>query len=417
MSCKMRIHGLLEMPYSLYDDRRGENFMLDGLLNLNAWQLVLVLLATTHITIAAVTIYLHRCQAHRALDLHPVVAHFFRFWLWLTTGMVTREWVGVHRRHHARCETPQDPHSPQVLGLRKVLWQGAELYRDAVRQPNLVDRYAHGTPDDWIERHLYRPYNVLGIVFLLLIDALLFGIPGIALWAGQMGWIPFFAAGVINGIGHYWGYRNFQSPDAATNIVPWGILIGGEELHNNHHAHPSSAKLSARWWEFDIAWLYIRLLSLLGLARVRRVARAPRVDLAKNAIDMDTVKVVITHRMHVLANYAREVIKPVADAELCRSEVACRRLARQARRLLARDVASLDEASRKRLEGILNNSQVLATVHRSRQQLQQVWERTATSQEALLASLQQWCREAEDSGIKALREFSQRLRAYTPTMG
>ena len=391
--------------------------MVGGLLDLEVWQLVLVLLGTTHVTIVAVTVYLHRCQAHRALDLHPVLAHFFRFWLWLTTGMVTREWVGVHRRHHARCETPEDPHSPQVLGLRKVLWEGAELYRDAVRRPELVDRYAHGTPDDWIERHLYRRHNFIGVSLLLVVYTVLFGIPGIALWAGQMIWIPFFAAGVINGVGHFWGYRNFQSPDAATNISPWGILIGGEELHNNHHAFPSSAKLSARWWEFDIGWLYIRLFSMLRLAKVRRVARAPGVDQAKRVVDMDTVKAVMTHRMHVLANYAREVIKPVADAELCCSEIDCRRLARQARRLLVRDVASLDEPSRKRLENILNKSQVLAKVHRSRQQLQQVWEKTATNQEALLASLQQWCREAEDSGIRALQEFSQRLRSYTPAMG
>ena len=391
--------------------------MVGGLLDLEVWQLVLVLLGTTHVTIVAVTVYLHRCQAHRALDLHPVLAHFFRFWLWLTTGMVTREWVGVHRRHHARCETPEDPHSPQVLGLRKVLWEGAELYRDAVRRPGLVDRYARGTPDDWIERHLYRRHNFIGVSLLLVVYTVMFGIPGIALWAGQMIWIPFFAAGVINGVGHFWGYRNFQSPDAATNISPWGILIGGEELHNNHHAFPSSAKLSARWWEFDIGWLYIRLFSILGLAKVRRVARAPGVDQAKRVVDMDTVKAVMTHRMHVLANYAREVIKPVADAELCRSEIDCRRLARQARRLLVRDVASLDEPSRKRLENILNKSQVLAKVHRSRQQLQQVWEKTATNQEALLASLQQWCREAEDSGIRALQEFSQRLRSYTPAMG
>jgi stearoyl-CoA desaturase (delta-9 desaturase) len=366
------------------------------------------------VTIVGVTVYLHRCQAHRALDLHPVVAHFFRFWLWLTTGMVTRQWVGVHRRHHARCETPEDPHSPQVLGLRKVLWQGAELYRDAARDQATVDRYAHGVPADWIERKLYSRYNFLGVSLLLVLFVALFGILGIAAWAVQMIWIPFFAAGVINGVGHYWGYRNFQSPDAATNISPWGILIGGEELHNNHHAFPSSARLSARWWEFDIGWMYIRLLSLLGLARVRRVARRPRVEEAKPVVDLETVKAVISHRMHVLADYAREVIKPVADAEFCRSEQHCRRLARQARRLLLREESTLDPSSRERLQQILSRSQVLATVHRSRQQLQQVWERTASSQDALVAALQQWCREAENSGIKALQDFARGLRAYRP---
>lgn len=390
--------------------------MIDGILDLSWWQLLLVILGMTHVTIVGVTVYLHRCQAHRALNLHPVLAHFFRFWLWMTTGMVTSEWVGVHRRHHARCETPEDPHSPQVLGLSKVLWEGAELYREAADDHDLVRRYAHGTPDDWVERHLYDPHRLLGISAMLVIDFVLFGILGIAVWAVQMIWIPFFAAGIINGVGHFWGYRNFQSPDAATNISPWGVLIGGEELHNNHHAFPSSAKLSARWWEFDIGWMYIRVFSLLGLAEVRRVARKPGMDMSKSVIDMDTVKAVVTHRMYILANYAREVIKPVADAELCRSERHCRRLARQARRLLVREESSMDESSRKRLETILENSQVLATVHRSHKQLQQVWDRTATSQEALLAALQQWCREAESSGIKALQDFAHSLRGYYPVV-
>lgn len=390
--------------------------MLNGLLDLNWWQLVLVTLGLTHVTIVSVTVFLHRAQAHRALDLHPVLAHFFRFWLWLTTGMVTREWVGIHRRHHARCETEEDPHSPQVFGLGKVLWEGAELYREAAAQPDLVERYAHGTPDDWIERKLYGRFNFVGVGVMLAIDFVLFGVLGIAVWAVQMIWIPFFAAGVINGVGHYWGYRNYQSPDAATNIAPWGILIGGEELHNNHHAFPSSARLSSRWFEFDIGWLYIRIFALLRLARVRRVARRPAMDLANSVIDMDTVKAVVVHRMHVLADYARDVIKPVADAELCHSEGECRRLARQARRLLLRDEALLDANSRQRLQALLERSQVLATVHRSRQQLQEVWERTASSQEALLGALQQWCRDAENSGIKALEEFARSLRSYRPAL-
>lgn len=388
--------------------------MTNGMLDLSWWQLILVVLGLTHVTIVAVTVYLHRCQAHRALDLHPVVAHFFRFWLWLTTGMITREWVGIHRRHHARCETPEDPHSPQIVGLRKVLWQGAELYRDAAGQPGLVDRYAHGTPDDWIDRHLYRPYNFAGVGLMLVIDVLLFGVLGVAAWAVQMIWIPFFAAGVINGVAHYWGYRNFESPDAATNISPVGILIGGEELHNNHHAFPSSARLSARWWEFDIGWMYIRLLEILGLAHVRRVAREPLRVAEAAAVDMQTLQAVVTHRMHVLADYARDVIRPLAEAELCSSSHGCRRLARQARTLLARDLARLDAASRMRLEALLERSQVLAKVHRAREQLQQVWDRTASSQDVLLGALQQWCREAESSGVRALEEFAHNLRRYRP---
>lgn len=389
--------------------------MLNGLLDLPWWQLILVTLVMTHITIVSVTVFLHRAQAHRALDLNPLVSHFFRFWLWLTTAMVTAEWVAVHRYHHARCETEEDPHSPQVLGIDKVLWEGAELYRKASRDPALVKRYAHGTPDDWIEK-LYRHRN-FGPALMLLINVALFGVLGIAMWAVQMLWIPFFAAGVVNGIGHYWGYRNFASPDAATNIVPWGIIIGGEELHNNHHAFPSSAKLSARWWEFDIGWMYIKLLSWLGLAKVRRVAMPPLMDDSKAVVDMDTVKAVVVHRMFVLANYAREVVQPVAREELCHSEQHCRRVERQARKLLATDTSRLDEAARMRLNEILDKSQVLATVHQSREKLQQIWQRTADSQEALLQSLQQWCAEAESSGIKALEDFARSLRRYQPAVG
>jgi len=387
--------------------------LFNGLLDLSAWQLVLVGLALTHVTIASVTIFLHRAQAHRALDLHPVVSHFFRFWLWLTTGMVTAEWVAIHRRHHARCETPDDPHSPQVLGLRKVLWEGAELYRQAAADQELVARYSHGTPDDWLERRVYSRLRWQGPTLMLLVDFLLFGAAGVAIWAVQMVWIPFWAAGVINGIGHYWGYRNFESPDAATNIAPWGILIGGEELHNNHHAFPSSARLSNRWWEFDIGWLYIRLLSLVGLAKVRRVAPRPRLAEGKTVVDLDTLKAVVTNRMHVAARYAREVIRPVSRDELCGEDKVCRRMYRQARKLLVRDEARLDPTSRQRLARLLERSPRIATVVEYRRRLQEVWERTTASQEALLQSLQGSCRQAEASGIRSLAEFAHTLRRYT----
>lgn len=389
--------------------------MINGLLDLPWWQVLLITLAMTHVTIVAVTVFLHRAQAHRALTLNPLVSHFFRLWLWLTTGMVTREWVAVHRYHHARCETEEDPHSPQVLGIRKVMWEGAELYREAAAKPELIERFSHGTPDDWLEHKVYSRRS-LGIALMLLVDVLFFGLPGVAVWAVQMIWIPFWAAGVVNGLGHYWGYRNFASPDAATNISPWGVLIGGEELHNNHHAFPSSAKLSAKWWEFDIGWMYIRILSFLGLARVRRIALKPLIDSGKMNVDMDTVKAVVMHRMHVLANYAREVVQPVAEEEICRSEVHCRRVARQARRLLAADRKHLDQAARARLQEILDRSQVLATVHQYRERLQGIWERTATSQEVLLQSLQDWCCEAEATGIKALEDFSRSLRGYQPAI-
>lgn len=386
--------------------------MISGILGLEWWQALLAALALTHVTIATVTVYLHRAQAHRALDLHPVVSHFFRFWLWLTTGMVTREWVAIHRKHHAKCETDEDPHSPQRLGIRKVLWQGAELYKQAVADPRIAERYGHGTPDDWVERRLYTPHRNLGITLMLFIDLALFGAWGLTVWAIQMIWIPFWAAGVINGIGHYWGYRNFESPDAATNISPLGILVGGEELHNNHHAFPSSARLSSKWWEFDIGWLYIRIMEILGLARVKK--QAPRLTLlpGKDKVDMDTLKAVVVSRMHVLANYAREVLTPVTRMELCGSEQACRKLYRQTRKLLMREESRLDDKARKTLQRVLENSRDLRTVYQFRQRLQQVWERTACSQEQLLSALQDWCRQAEATGIQSLQEFAHSLRGY-----
>ncbi len=384
-----------------------------GILDLDLWQVVLAGLVLTHITIVTVTVFLHRSQAHRALDLHPAVNHFFRFWLWLTTGMVTREWVAVHRRHHAKCETPDDPHSPKILGLRKVLTEGAELYGEATDDPQIVARYSHGTPDDWVERHVYGRFTWQGVGLMLILDVLLFGVYGITLWSVQMLWIPFFAAGVINGVGHFWGYRNFESPDASTNIVPWGILIGGEELHNNHHAFPSSAKLSSKWWELDVGWFYIKLLTALGLARVKKVAPEPHVIDGKGAVDMDTLRAVISGRMHVAARYAREVLAPVSRAELCRSERHCRRLYKRAQRLLVLEGRRLDERAKQRLEQVLAQSQTLETVYQFREQLRELWERTAPSQDALLKSLQDWCQQAESTGIQALETFARNLRGYT----
>lgn len=383
-----------------------------GLLDVQWWQALLAALLLTHVTIASVTIFLHRAQAHRALTLHPIVSHFFRFWLWLTTGMVTREWVSIHRKHHARCETVEDPHSPQVLGIRKVLWQGAELYRAAAEDEAMVARFGHGTPDDWLERNLYSRHRNLGMALMLAIDLLLFGAWGITVWAIQLVWIPFWAAGVINGIGHYWGYRNFQSPDAATNISPWGVVIGGEELHNNHHAFPSSAKLSSKAWEFDIGWLYIRTLETLGLARVKKVAPKLTVIQGKDVVDMDTLKAVISSRMLVLADYARDVLRPVTKTELCHSPDSCRKVYRQARKLMLREESRLDEKARRKLQQLLEQSRNLETVYQFRQRLQDVWGKTASSQDQLLGALQEWCRQAEATGIASLEEFSRRLRGY-----
>ncbi len=382
---------------------------LDGIVRLPWWGYVLVTLALTHVTIAAVTLFLHRSQAHRALDLHPAVAHFFRFWLWLTTGMVTRQWVAIHRKHHARCETPEDPHSPQIKGIGKVFWQGAELYREAAADRRLVERYGRGTPDDWLERRLYTPHHNLGIVLMLAVDGVLFGPIGITIWAVQMIWIPLFAAGVINGIGHWWGYRNFESPDAATNIVPWGILIGGEELHNNHHAYPSSAKLSSRWWEFDLGWAYIRVLCALGLARVRRVAPTPVMEPGHEQVDMETLRAVITARLHVMSAYARNVMVPALQDQLRRADSGTRALLNQIRWIWTRSEERLDETARQRLRAVVSANEVLGTVYEFRQRLQAVWT-DSVNNERLLQALQEWCREAEATGVESLQRFARQLR-------
>lgn len=373
------------------------------------WGLALVALALTHVTIVAVTIYLHRHQAHRGLDLHPGIAHFFRFWLWLTTGMVTKQWVAVHRKHHAKCETAQDPHSPQINGLSAILWRGVAFYRRAAHDPSVLARYGHGTPDDWIEQRLYSRYSGLGVSLLALINVGLFGIAGLAIWAVQMIWIPLWAAGVVNGVGHYWGYRNFEPADASRNIFPIGVLIGGEELHNNHHAFPGSAKFSVRLWEFDIGWFYIRVFEYLGLARVKRIAPTPHIDTAKRVADMDTVTAVVVNRWHVLASYAKEVSLPTLRAELKLSG----RPYRLARQALVRDASVLDSRSQAQLERLLSRSRPLQTVYEYRDRLQAVWKHSSSSHEALLKKLQEWCAQAEASGINALQEFSRRLRGYT----
>lgn len=375
---------------------------------LSFWQLALVTLALTHITIASVTIFLHRHQAHRALDLSPAVSHLFRFWLWLTTGMVTKEWAAIHRKHHAKCETPDDPHSPQVLGLNRVLWGGVLLYVKESRNADTMTRYGHGTPDDWIEKRVYSRFPGLGITLMLLLDILFFGIPGVLVWGVQMIWIPFWAAGVINGVGHYFGYRNFRAEDASTNIFPLGILIGGEELHNNHHAYASSAKLSSRWYEFDIGWMYIRILELMGLARVKKTAPKLRLAKAKNECDLETLQAVITHRYEVLAKYAK-TLRSIYAEEVGRMQGIDLAMVRK---WLHLDAQELDEASRAKLGIALEGSPALKTVYTMRQELEALWQRSAASKEHLVRQLEDWCHKAEASGIAQLRAFSRRLRSY-----
>ncbi|HUN68920.1 MAG TPA: fatty acid desaturase [Burkholderiales bacterium] len=392
-----------------------ESPLFAGLFDLRWWGYVVAVLAMTHVTIVSVTVFLHRHQAHRALDLHPAVSHFFRLWLWLTTGMVTREWAAVHRKHHAKCETPEDPHSPQVLGINRVLWGGVFLYVREAHKAETLARYGQGTPEDWIERNLYSKFTRLGLILMGVIDIAAFGIvPGLLVLAVQIVWIPFWAAGVINGIGHYWGYRHWPTADASTNIVPLGLVIGGEELHNNHHAYPTSAKLSFRWYEFDIGWMYIRILQALGLARVKHVAPRAHFVAPKATVDPATLEAVIRCRYDVLAKYAQSLKR------ICAEEVGkLREVSPQDARALESvapwldlDEKMLHERDRKRLAELLPKSRALQTMYAMRLELAAVWGRSKASSEQLCRQLQDWCRRAEQSGIAPLVEFSERLRSY-----
>lgn len=394
--------------------------MLDSLLTFAARGLtqaswgtwIVYFIAVTQLTILSVTLYLHRSQTHRGVDFHPVLAHAFRFWSWLSTAMVTKQWVAVHRKHHARCETDEDPHSPTTHGINKVLWEGVALYKVAAKNEADVAKYGIGTPDDWIERHVYSPYPEMGPTLLLLINIALFGVVGVALWALQMVWIPFWAAGVVNGLGHWWGYRNFESADTSTNLSPWGLIIGGEELHNNHHAFPSSAKFALRKFEFDIGWALIRIFETLGLAKVLRVA--PTLDVRPNVPlpDAETVKAVLAHRFHVMSDYFRGVIAPTLRSEVAHAGSGLKGLPRKLRRALANGGRWLDEGSRERLTAFVERNPELRTVCEFRARLAGLTERNGRNAEGMLDGLKQWCHEAEATGIRSLQQFAARLKGY-----
>lgn len=387
--------------------------MFSGFIDLPWWGYIVVALTLTHITIASVTIFLHRHQAHRALNLHAIPSFFFRFWLWLTTAIVTKEWVAIHRKHHAKCETEEDPHSPVIVGIKKVLLEGAALYRKEAQNQETLEKYGHGTPNDWLENNLYSKCSELGITLMLIINVLLFGPLGLTIWAVQMAWIPINAAGIVNGLGHYWGYRNFQTEDASTNIVPWGIFIGGEELHNNHHAYASSAKLSNKWYEIDIGWFYIRVIETLGLAQVKR--RAPRVRLnqAKTSCDMETLHAVIANRYEVTARYA-QLLKKTYSTEIARLKLQASDKIDVARikHWLHLDENVLTEQQKTKLSEVIKASGILRTTYTLRQELAAIWQSSTATKEQLVKQLEDWCHRAENSGIAALQEFSQRLRCY-----
>ncbi|MBL0727763.1 fatty acid desaturase [Piscinibacter sp. HJYY11] len=387
-----------------------------GLVETSWWQIVLYTLATTHITIAAVTIFLHRSQAHRALDLHAIPSHFFRFWLWLGTGMVTKEWVAIHRKHHAKCETQDDPHSPVAHGIKTVLLTGSELYRAEAKNQETLAKFGHGTPDDWMERNVYSRFTWQGVGIMLILNLMLFGAVGLTVWAVQMLWIPITAAGIINGLGHWWGYRNFEAQDASTNVSPWGIIIGGEELHNNHHTYPTSAKLSVKKYEFDIGWAYIRGLEMIGLAKVRKTPPMLKLGNVKPVADSKTLEALIANRYEVMAKYARnlrvacagEVKRLKAEGAAGHAKLANMRLAR---RWLHRDADKIPSHVKAAVESARDQSPALIKLVAMREELRSLWTRTNVSAEQLVADLQAWCKKAEESGIAALQEFALKLRA------
>ncbi len=387
-----------------------------GLLAATWWQIVLYALVTTHITIAAVTIFLHRSQAHRALDLHAIPSHFFRLWLWLGTGQVTKEWVSIHRKHHAKCETEEDPHSPQTRGIKTVLLTGAELYRVESKNQETLKKYGHGTPDDWLERNLYTRFSWQGVGLMMIIDLALFGAAGLAVWAVQMAWIPVTAAGIINGLGHWWGYRNFEAADASTNLSPWGILIGGEELHNNHHTYPTSAKLSVKPYEFDIGWMYIRMMEMVGLATVRKTVPTMKLGSVKPVADSHTLEAVIANRYEVMAKYAAH-LRTACRVELERlkaegaENTAKWKDMHMAKRWLHRDEDKIPVGVKAQVANAWADNEKLKKLVTMREELRQLWTRTNVSAEQLVADLQAWCKKAEESGIAALQEFALKLRA------
>jgi stearoyl-CoA desaturase (delta-9 desaturase) len=385
------------------------NWLSNGYLNWAWWQILVFTLLATHITIASVTIFLHRCQAHRALELHPIMSHFFRFWLWLTTGMVTKEWAAIHRKHHAKCETEDDPHSPQVLGINTVLSRGAELYKKESHNQETLDKFGHGTPDDWLEYNVYSKFSWQGVALMLIIDVILFGAIGLTVWAVQMLWIPITAAGIINGIGHYWGYRNYDCEDASRNIFPWGILIGGEELHNNHHTFATSAKLSSKWYEFDIGWMYIQMMSAVGLAKVKKTSPKPVLSDLRPA-DQGTLEAIIANRYEIMARYSK-TLSAFFSNEVQHMQVLAAHLV-DARAWLGKDESRLTAEEKIKLEELMASNAQLRKMIEMRRDLQAIWGRSNATGDQLVSQLHAWCQRAEESGLSSLRDFSLRLRRY-----
>ncbi|VAW48234.1 Fatty acid desaturase; Delta-9 fatty acid desaturase [hydrothermal vent metagenome] len=387
------------------------DFLQHGLLDFSLLQILVTLIVTTQITILAVTLYLHREQTHKGLILHPILKHYFRFHLWMTTGMLTKEWVAVHRKHHAKCETEDDPHSPQHYGIRKVLFSGVGLYEKERLNQQTLDKYGKGTPNDWVENFVYSKFHFLGVVLMLLIDIALFGVIGITFWAIQIVWIPFFAAGVINGLGHWSGYRNYATDDCSTNLTRFGFIIGGEELHNNHHAFPSSCKFAHTKGEYDWGWIVIKFLNKVGLAKIKKTV--PELEQSNiSSVDLDAIKAMLTHKVNLLQVYVKDVIKPAIAVEYIHHTKKFKKSSDKFLNSLSIDWRFLDDDARDLFKQYINISPTVETIIKFRDDLKEIWESRGQSTEQMIAEIKEWCHNAEKSGVEVLQTYAQKLQTY-----
>lgn len=397
-----------------------------GLLGISIWQAITITIITTHVTIASVTIFLHRHQAHRSLDLHPALSHFFRFWLWLTTGINTKEWVSVHRKHHIKCETDEDPHSPLIYGLKTLIFRGAALYRQETAKKETLIQYGQGTPDDWMERNVYsRLSSTIGILSLLTFEITAFGTVGLAMWLIQMAWIPFWAAGIINGVGHVLGYRTFSSKDTSTNMLPWGIVIGGEELHNNHHAFPRSAKLSFKPWEFDIGWLYIKMFSYLGLAKVNSISPDCEESSKPFILNGSNILASLSVKMRILKQYEKivlskalkqEIVKVITSSSQPTPKVKVRERFDQLMSIFTRDKSLLSSSENEMLHNFIKQSDAMRILYEMRDRFSEIWQGIGISVQERVAKIKAWCKEAEAYQNKHLNLFIRYLQRKMPTL-
>ena len=388
------------------------DILINGLIDFTWVGYVLYTLVVTHISIVAITLYLHRGVCHSAIEIKPLLAHFFRFWLWLTTSMRTADWVAVHRKHHAKCETIDDPHSPAYYGIETVLLRGADLYHEEKNKPETLEKYSQNCPTDWVEEKIYTGMNNIGILLLFILNIILFGVVGIIIWAIQMAWTPIFAAGGINGAGHYWGYRNYDTSDDSTNMGPLGIIIGGEELHNNHHAFPTAAKFSLKPWEFDLGWMYIKLFSLLGQIKVKRLAPVTIINEPSKSLDHETGYALLKSKLTVITNYSKIVLKPLMKHEHKKADGELKRLLNKSKCTLVREPHRITNQENNMLDRIFDKCSSLKIAYNLRNKLFDILHSRNLQHDKFIESINQWCEEARSAGIESLAVFSSSLKGY-----